>query len=305
MMKEPGMRNVKLILGSILSFTCAAALPLTGFAQTLERIQQAGSVTIGFLSDQAPFSEASAGGASGYAIDLCLRAVDAAKEKLGVGKLDVKYRSTGTVDSGLNLLAGGDIDLLCGAVTDTLKRREKVSFSIPIYNGGTGAVIRTDAPEVLRRVLQGKVAHEGPVWRSTINRGLANHTYVVHRGTTDEAWVRKQVATLGVVATVIEVDDTAKGIAMVADGDADAYFGDRTVLQQYVTEQKDLEVLDRYFNFQALAIAMARGDEDMRLVVDTALSRLYRSDEFEGVYSQYLGAPGDFTLKLFRAYARP
>ena len=299
------MRNVKLILGSILSFTCAAALPLTGFAQTLDRIQEAGSVTIGFLPDQAPFSSASAGAATGYAIDLCLRAVDVAKAKLGVSDLDIKYRSTGTVDRGLNLLAGGDIDLLCGAVTDTLKRREKVAFSIPIYNGGTGVVVSKDAPKDLRRVLEGKVAHEGPVWRSTINRGLSNHTYVVHKGTTDEAWVREQVATLGVVATVVEVDDHAKGVAMVASGDADAYFADRTVLQQQIAGVKGVELLDRYFNFQALAIGVARGDDDMRLVVDTALSSLYRSDDFEGVFSQYLGSPGDFTLKLFKAYARP
>jgi polar amino acid transport system substrate-binding protein len=304
-MKEPGMRNVKLILGSILSFTCAAALPLTGFAQTLDRIQEAGSVTIGFLPDQAPFSAAANGAAAGYSIDLCLRAVDVAKAKLGVSDLDIKYRSTSTVDRGLNLLAGGDIDLLCGAVTDTLKRREKVAFSIPIYNGGTGVVVSKDAPKDLRRVLEGKVAHEGPVWRSTINRGLSNHTYVVHKGTTDEAWVREQVATLGVVATVVEVDDHAKGVAMVASGDADAYFADRMVLQQQIVGVKGVELLDRYFNFQALAIGVARGDDDMRLVVDTALSNLYRSDDFEGVFSQYLGSPGDFTLKLFKAYARP
>ena len=299
------MRNVKLILGSILSFTCAAALPLAGFAQTLDRIQEAGSVTIGFLPDQAPFSAAANGAAAGYSIDLCLRAVDVAKAKLGVSDLDIKYRSTGTVDQGLNLLAGGDIDLLCGAVTDTLKRREKVAFSIPIYNGGTGVVISKDAPKDLRRVLEGKVAHEGPVWRSTVNRGLANHTYVVHKGTTDEAWVREQVATLGVVATVVEVDDHAKGVSMVASGDADAYFADRMVLQQQINGVKGVELLDRYFNFQALAIGVARGDDDMRLVVDTALSNLYRSDDFEGVFSQYLGSPGDFTLKLFKAYARP
>ncbi|MGD9021935.1 MAG: transporter substrate-binding domain-containing protein, partial [Lysobacterales bacterium] len=239
------MRNVKLILGSILSFTCAAALPLAGFAQTLDRIQEAGSVTIGFLPDQAPFSAAANGAAAGYSIDLCLRAVDVAKAKLGVSDLDIKYRSTGTVDQGLNLLAGGDIDLLCGAVTDTLKRRERVAFSIPIYNGGTGVVVSKDAPKDLRRVLAGKVAHEGPVWRSTVNRGLANHTYVVHKGTTDEAWVREQVATLGVVATVVEVDDHAKGVAMVASGDADAYFADRMVLQQQIVGVKGVDLLDR------------------------------------------------------------
>jgi polar amino acid transport system substrate-binding protein len=67
MMKEPGMRNVKLILGSILSFTCAAALPLTGFAQTLERIQSTGTFKIGFVPDEPPFSTAQC---TGYSIEL-------------------------------------------------------------------------------------------------------------------------------------------------------------------------------------------------------------------------------------------
>lgn len=299
------MRNIKLILGSILCFTCAAVLPSAGFAQTLERVQEAGSVNLGFIPDQAPFSEASGNAASGYAIELCLRAVDVAKQKLGGASLDVKYRATGTVEAGLDMLAAGDIDLLCGAITDTLERREKVAFSIPIYNGGTGVVIRKDAPKDLKRVLQGKVAHEGPVWRSTINRGLANHTYVVHKGTTDRAWVLEQVATLGVVAEVIEVDEHAQGVAMVDSGKADAYFADRSILEQLVADKSKLVLLDRYFNFQALAIAVPRGDDDMRLVVDTALSGLYRSDDFESVFEKYFGSPGDFTLKLFKAYARP
>lgn len=299
------MRNVKMILGSILSFTCAAALPLSASAQTLERIDRSNTVTIGFIPDQAPFSKAAGSIAEGYAVALCMRAVDVAKEKLARPDLAVQYRSTGTVEAGLDTLAAGGIDMLCGAVTDTLKRREQVAFSIPIYNGGTGVVVKKGAPKDLTRVLAGKVAHEGPVWRSTINRGLANHTYVVHKGTTDEKWVREQVATLGVVATVVEVDEHAKGVEMVANGEADAYFADRSILEQLVVGKSDLNLLDRYFNFQVLAIAVQRGDDDMRLVVDTALSELYRSDEFAQFFSEYFGNPGDFTLKLFKAYSRP
>lgn len=301
------MRNVKFIFSSMLSFIFAVVLPATGFAQTLERIQGSGIITLGFVEGQSPFSSASEDGASGYAIDLCLRAVDEAKAKLSMPKLEVNYRPAANVETGLHQLEEAQIDLLCGAVTDTLKRRERVSFSIPIYNGGTGVVIQKDAPRDLRRVLAGKVAHEGPVWRSTINRGLSNQTYAVHKGTTDEKWVRDQIATLGVVATVVEVDNHYEGVALVAEGKVDAFFADRVVLEELVkshTDAKNLEVLDRYFNFQPLAIAVAHGDDDMRLVVDTALSQLYLSDEFEKVFSKYLESPGDFTLKLFKVYAR-
>lgn len=302
------MRNIKRMIGSILGFALAATLPLAGFAQTLERVQDSGSITIGYVEDQAPFSSGTGDSASGYAIDLCLRSVDVAKDKLELSTISVKYSGYSNVEAGLRALSAGSVDLLCGAVTDTLKRREGVSFSIPIYNGGTGVVIRDDAAKDLKRVLEGKVAHEGPIWRSTINRGLANHTYVVLKGTTDREWVLEQVATLGVVADVVEVDSHAAGVEMVAAGKADAFFADRSVLAQLVNTGRgsgDLELLPRYFNFQALAIAVARGDEDMRLVVDTALSQLYRSDEFTGVFSKYFGDPGDFTTKLFKAYARP
>lgn len=301
------MRNFKKIIGSLLGFVLAAAIPLAGVAQTLERVQSSGSITLGFVKDQAPFASVSGDAASGYAIDLCLRSVDVAKEKLGLASLDVKYRGYGNVQAGLDALSAGSVDLLCGAVTDTLERRESVSFSLPIYNGGTGVVIRDDAPSDLTRVLEGKVAHKGPIWRSTINRGLADHTYAVLKGTTDRQWVLDQVASLGVVADVVEVDSHGAGVDMVAQGKADAFFADRSVLAQEVSARGDgdLVLLDRYFNFQALAIAMERGDEDMRLVVDTALSRLYRSDDFSSVFSKYFGDPGDFTTKLFKAYARP
>lgn len=295
------------ILASMLSLFAALAIAMPASAQTLERIQQSGTFNIGVVRDQAPFS--SVGGdnkATGYAVDLCQRLADAVKSKLGMSKLTLKYTPT-TVPAGLGMVASGEVDVLCGAVSDTLKRRERVSFSIPIFNGGIGVLLRKDAPPDLVRVLKGEVAHKGPIWRSTINRGLAEHTYAVDTGTTTEAWVREQIATLGVIATVLQVPDREKGVEMVADREADAYFADRVILRNYTekSEHADkLMVLDRYFTFEPLALALPRGDEDLRLVADTALSNLYRSDEFLDLYTRYFGKPSDITQMLFKAYAR-
>jgi len=47
------------------------------------------------------------------------------------------------------------------------------------------------------------------------------------------------------------------------------------------------------------ALAMARGDEDFRLLVDTALSSTYSSAEFPALYAKYFGMLDDSTRNFF------
>ena len=243
---------------------------------------------------------------TGYSIELCQKVADSLKARPGLSGTKVKY-TPASIKAGLDMVAKGEVDILCGSVTDTLKRRESVSFSIPIFNGGIGVMVREDAPPDLLRVLRGEVAHTGPIWRSTVNRGLSEHTYAVDTGTTTEQWVRDQIATLGVIATVVTVDDHEKGVQMVADKTADAYFADRVILEDYFNRRKDddeLIVLERYFNYEPIALAVARTDEDFRLLVDTTLSQLYESDAFVELYTRFFGEPSDVTQMLFKIYAR-
>jgi polar amino acid transport system substrate-binding protein len=301
------MKYLQLIRGSLMAVAMAlVTMPLLASADTLERIKTSGTFTIGFVPDQAPFSSAAPGGAKGYSIELCQRVAEATKARLGLTDLAVNYTAT-SVAAGLEKVAKGEVDLLCGSVTDTLERRQTVAFSIPIFNSGIGALIRTDAPPALVRVLKGEEAHTGPIWRATIRGGLADHTYAVHAGTTTEAWVRKEIAGLRVTATVVTVDDHEKGVAMVIDRKADAYFADRTILQTYMARSKDaddLMIADRYFDYEPLALALARNNDDFRLLVDTTLSKLYRSDAFVDLYARYFGKPSELTQTLFKAYAR-
>lgn len=292
------------IRAGIAALVVAALMPAMATAQTLERIKDSGTINIAYVKDAAPFSSLSSSGvAEGYSVDLCKKVVAGVKAKLGVNSLAVKDVAT-SVEAGLKQVASGDIDILCGSETDTLARRAKVSFSLPIYNGGVGVVIKEDAPEALTRVLAGKVAHTGPTWRATVNRGLANHTYAVHEGTLTEELVRKAVASLGVIVTIVTVDTHQAGVDMVAKGKADAYFADRAILAYYARDLKDVQLLDRYFTYEPIALAYSRGDADMGLVIDTALSELYLSDGFSAFYSDHFGTPGDVTLMFFKSFAR-
>jgi polar amino acid transport system substrate-binding protein len=302
------MRYNQLIIIGILAMVMALLMPVMAPAQTLERIQSSGTFNVGFVPDEAPFSFKSKDKqAAGYSIELCQRVADTVKAKLGLSRLRVNY-TPNSLETSLAMVEKGQIDVLCGAATDTLKRRERVSFSIPIFNTGIGVLMRKNAPPALVRVLRGEEAHIGPKWRATVNRGLARHTYAVHAGTVTEAWVRDKIKTLGVIAKIVTVDEHEKGVDMVARKKADAYFADRAILVNYASQHKDydkLMLLNRHFTYEPIALVTARGDDDFRLVVDTTLSKLYRSGEIADIYSGYFGAPGDMTLLLFKIFARP
>jgi len=272
-------------------------------AQTMEQVKNDGQLNIGFVQNSAPFSSAGTGGrAEGYSVDLCLRVADGLKAKLMLDDLKVNYVAT-TIKDGLAQVANGDIAMLCGPVTDTLARRASVSFSLPVFNGGIGVLIKEDAPDDLVRVLQGKVSRTGPTWRATVNQGLANHTYAVHEGTVTEEWVRERIATLRVTAKIVTVDDHKDGVEMVTSGDADAYFADRPILSFYSAGQEDLMVVDRYFTYEQIALVVPRGDEDLRLVADTVLSELYLSDEFADFYGKHFDTPTSITMEYFKTFA--
>lgn len=299
--------NVRLPKPVHLLLACLALLPLLATADTLERVRSNNSVTLGYLPDLAPFSSESNGTASGFSVTLCLRVVDQLKSELGLPDLQVKYVPL-SAGSGPQAVSAGQVDLMCTPAPETLELRKAVSFSIPVYTGGLAVAVSKDAAPELLNVLNGEVAHTGPTWRATINRGLANHTYASIEGGITEAWIREEMRMLGVVATLVTVKNHQEGLRLVAEGKADAFFGERMVLKSTLDqtpEDEELMVLDRLFNFVPAGLALARADEDFRLLVDTVLSDMYHSGEMERVYRQYLGEPGDATRMLFKVYALP
>ena len=85
---------------------------------------------------------------------------------------------------------------------------------------------------------------------------------------------------------------TMRPVDRVLDGRSNVFFGDRAILLDAVKQKNlssELQVLDRFFTHETLAFAVPRDDEDLRLVVDAALSRLFRSNEFREVYGKWFG----------------
>ncbi|WP_271408358.1 amino acid ABC transporter substrate-binding protein [Pseudomonas sp. Q1-7] len=290
-----------------LCLLAALLLPTLAPAQTLDRIRASGTLTLGYLPDQPPFSATDGDGAAGYAVDLCQKVADQLRTQPGLAALKVRFVPLAP-DKALEVVQAGGVDLLCSPLVESLKRRQNVTFSLPVYTAGIGVVVRKNAPRSLVKVLSGEVEQTGPTWRATLNRGLAAHSFAVQGGSLVEDWAREKLRLLKVLVTLETVATPAEGVEQVANGQVDAFFADQMMLRSLVARDAanaNLMVLERRFEFEPVALAMARGEEDFRLQVDTALSQVYRSGAIVPLYGKYFGAPSELDQTLFRVYSRP
>jgi len=269
-----------------------------------DRIKAAGKIVVGYREGAAPFSFKGDQGPSGYVIDVCQAVADDLKIQLGASALKIEWAPVPAADP-FPALKDGKVDMICGAA-ETISRRKDVSFSIPIFRSGLGVMVRADSPIQLRQVLNGDPG--GPVWRGSPARLLDKKTFAVIKGTTNEDTLKDALNRLKITANIAEVDSFQAGVDAVLARNADVLLGDRSILvesAQSSSQAADLVVIDRIFTTEPIALPVDRNDEDFRLAVDAALSKLYRSDQFGDLYRKWFGEPDAAVLDYFRAVALP
>jgi putrescine:ornithine antiporter len=273
----------------------------TAPAKTLDRIRETGRILLGFRTDAAPFSyKENSGLAAGYSVALCTNVADAIKADLGLATLGVDWVPV-TLTDWSSALQQGQIDLLCGATSETLARRKDVDFSIPIFPSGVGALLRSDAPLRLREVLSGQQP-SGPQWRASAYQMLQTKTFAVVKGTTAEPWLAGKIGEFQLSSKMAPVDTYKTGVQAVLDRNADVLFGDRAILWDAAAHDPgaNLAVLDRFFTYELVALALRQDDDAFQLVVDRALSRFYATAEFQALFTKWFGKPNEKVLTFFR-----
>ncbi len=285
-----------------------ALLPLThAAAGTLDRVREAAKLTLGYRADARPFSyRDESGNAAGYSVTLCQRIADEVKAELGLSKFDVKWVPV-TIEDRFLAVQQGRIDLLCGTDGATLERRKEIGFSIPIFPGGIGVILRADAPVGLKDVLAGRKRFR-LTWRASPAEILRKQTFSVVAGSTSESWLASRREELQIDAKVVPVESYDAGIRGVLGGSADVFFAERALLldaEKRSPSAGELIVLDRRFTYEPLALALQRGDEDFRLLVDGTLSRLFGSNEFADLYTNWFGEIDEDTLRFFQLIRLP
>lgn len=255
----------------IIAFAClaAACLALPASAQTLERIKETGQLNLGYRTDAAPLSFQKAdGNPAGYAPLVCVHVGHAIAKQLQMANLTAQFVPVGSEDR-FEKVASGEIDLLCGAATITLTRRQLVDFSDPIYIDGTA-------------ILQ-------PRGASAAFADLAGKKLGVRGATTTEEALTTSLRETGIEAELVTFDDHDGGLKAMEAKEIDAYFADQSILASLFMNSAsadDFQMSNEILTLEKQGLAMARGDADFRLLVDTALADLYASGKIQQIFQE-------------------
>src|SRR5215470_15768477 len=88
-------------------------------SDTLSKIRQTGSITLGNGDSSIPFVYYDDKKQPvGYTLDICYRIVDAIKAELGMSKIDIVYHPVNSATR-IPLVVSGAVDLECGSATHT------------------------------------------------------------------------------------------------------------------------------------------------------------------------------------------
>jgi putrescine:ornithine antiporter len=279
-----------------------AQAPAASAAPAQERIKQSGRIKLGYYPDAPPFSFRNASGmAQGYSIELCERVAEAVKEEFGLSAIGVDWIAVAPSDA-VRSIQQGQIDILCGSERETLSGRKVADYSIPVFPGGIGAVVRADASSRLRDILLGQRS-TSPSWRASSGQLIQAQTFAVARGSTAESVLESRLNEFNLTAKIVPVSDYQAGIDKLLKGSASVFFGDRAVLREAVARSSapaDLVELDRFYTYEPVALMLARGEDGLRLVVDRTLSRLYAGGQFKAFYAKWFGEPSTAVLSFFK-----
>jgi ABC-type amino acid transport substrate-binding protein len=262
---------------------CGQAIAADG---TLARVKETSQIRMGYFEASAPFSSAGSGASpQGYSVELCERVAAGIQRQLGLPQLKTVWVPLGLQDR-IEAVRSGRIDIECGTTTWSFSRQQLVDFSLITFIDGASMLVTGDSG--IRRM------------SDTGGKRIA-----VIRGTTTERALVAALAKEAVNAEIVRIDSREQGVAMLAEGRADAFASDRFLLLSIagsIRSSRPLRLIDEDFSVEPYALAIPRNDPDFRLAVNRSLAEVFRSGEINRVYARWLERYGQPSLLLSALY---
>jgi ABC-type amino acid transport substrate-binding protein len=292
---EMGKRKGSLINRVFGTLSICGALALCSLgsagAGTIDKVRQDKTLRLAYRNDAPPFSFTNEiGEPAGFMVELCRSVAKNLAAQLNIGDLKVSYMPVTAADR-FETIQTGKADLLCEPTSATLSRREQVDFSIPTFVDGASLLVSGDGLNEFS--------------------AFAGKRIGVLGGTTTEQSLRDTLISSGVAAEVMPAKTHEEGLAMLDQGTIAAYFADRAILTYLASKSRapdKLRLASNYLSVESYALAMPRGDDDFRLAVDRALSRIYRSGVIGTIFAHSFGEktqPSDTLKTLYLISALP
>jgi glutamate/aspartate transport system substrate-binding protein len=290
------LRMMGLVLTAAFCAAQADAEELTG---TLKKVKETGVITIGYRDSSIPFSYLDDSQKPiGFAIDICLKIVDAVKKELKADKVAVEFNPV-TSSTRIPLLANGTIDLECGSTTNNPDRLKQVAFTNTHFLTAT-------------RFISKKASKLNSI------EDLKGRSVASTSGTTNIKQLTEANAARNLGINIIPAKEHAESFLMVETDRSVAAVLDDILLASFAAGSKDPAAYvisaDAFSKPEPYGIMLRKDDPAFKKVVDDATAALYQSAEGQKLYDKWfmqkippkgLNLNVPIGVELKKAFAKP
>ena len=250
----------------------ALAQELTG---TLKKIKETGAITVGHRESSIPFSYLDDKQQPiGYAMDLCMKIVNAVKAELKLPNLKVNLQPV-TSGNRIPQLQAGNIDIECGSTTNSVERQKQVSFG-PTYFviNVTAAVKKASGIKQLA--------------------DLKGRTISTTSGTTSVPLLKQYEKTKSVDIKEIYGKDHAESFLLLSQDRSAAFVMDDILLAGQIANAgnpKNFMIIPESLRQEPYSMMLRKDDPQFKALVDKTIGGVMKSGEVNAIYAKWFMSP--------------
>ena len=250
----------------------ALAQELTG---TLKKIKETGAITVGHRESSIPFSYLDDKQQPiGYAMDLCMKIVNAVKAELKLPNLKVNLQPV-TSGNRIPQLQAGNIDIECGSTTNSVERQKQVSFG-PTYFviNVTAAVKKASGIKQLA--------------------DLKGRTISTTSGTTSVPLLKQYEKTKSVDIKEIYGKDHAESFLLLSQDRSAAFVMDDILLAGQIANAGrpgDFMIIPESLRQEPYSMMLRKDDPQFKALVDKTIGGVMKSGEVNAIYAKWFMSP--------------
>ena len=252
-----------------------SALLAVGVAQadTLKKIKDSGSITMGVRESSGLSYTLGDGKYVGFHIDVCTKVISDLEKVVGK-KLAVKYQPV-TSQNRIPLVQNGTVDLECGSTTNNEARQKDVAFAVTTYVEEVRMAVKANSGIKTIADLNGKT--------------LATTT-----GTTSVQTLRKNKRAENLTFREVFGKDHADSFLLLESGRADAFVMDGSILAKNIATSKspkDFAIVGEVLSVEPIAIMLRKDDPAFKKAVDDSIKAQMKSGDLAKTYDKWFMQP--------------
>jgi len=270
------MRVLRKIIFALVALAVGTAVCAQDLTGTLKKIKDTGAITIGHRESSIPFSYLDDKQQPiGYAMDLCLKVVDAVKTELKMPNLKVNLQPV-TSSNRIPLLQNGTIDMECGSTTNSVDRQKQVAFGPTYFVINVTAAVKKSSGIKALADLNGK-------------------TISTTAGTTSVPLLRQYDKTKNAEIKSIDAKDHAESFLLLSQDRTSAFVMDDILLAGLIANSSNpgdyMILTNESLRTEPYSMMLRKDDPQFKALVDKTIGGVMKSGEIHKLYAKWFTSP--------------